>query len=613
MKRMSKAIAWSVVIMFMVTLFAPASVNAATKYGEFPDVESNHWAKQVVTKMNLREVIVGYADGNQLVFKPDQAVTKMEAVIMAIRLMGIDGKKASAETKLPFKVDDWAANAAKIAYENGIIKEEGFKATENASREWVTRLLIRMVEKDTKTELAKAENQVLNFTDNASMSKEFEPYVKLAVQLNLARGNADKTFGPKDAVTRAQLTAFLSRVEADLEIDSLFVLVGEITKKEANEITVLARNHKNQQYKLTYGDRTNFYNQNSKVMASTALKVGDAVYTIAKANKLEYLELRNTGTPPVDKDPVIDRSQLVELKGEILSLNEKDSLVFVKLDEEYREDSSIERYEIGEDVELLNSKDQSIRFIDLNVEDQVRIFETKEGDLVEMVRIDKIETMYREGKIENIAYEGNKNFIWIEENGKSAIYIFDKNTQVTVGNNTDLGMESLKVGDPVKFSVTGSMLDAIAVISGTFDDASEGVVESINDKVIAYRSYGGDLKSNYIDKNVKVQFNDGAGKLADVRVGDYVNIRLKNGFAVEITLTDRNLIENVSGTVKVSYRSDGIIVIVDKNNANKVYEVDSKTDIRVKDYSNSLSSLREGMSIELEVKDKKAIYIRANY
>lgn len=610
MRKISKAIAWSVVIMFMVTMFAPVSSEATTKYGDFPDVGSDHWAKQVVTKMNLREVVVGYDEGNKSIFKPNQAVTKMEAVIMAIRLMDIKEEDASEKTKLAFSVPKWAENAAKSAVEHGMIQENDFKGTEKASREWITRLLIRTVEKDTKDELAKAKDEVLNFTDAKTVSKAFEPYVKLAVKLDLARGNADKTFAPKKAVTRAEMVAFLSRIEDDLENKSPYVLVGEVTKIEGNEITVLAEDKKT--YKLTYDAKSNVYDKKGKLIPAADVEVGDYLYAIAKNNQIEYLELKDKKTSDTDKEPEIDKNKRVEVDGKVLSINADDNTIFVEIEDEKLEKKNIEKYIIDTDIVLVNSQDERIKFGDLKVNDKVHLSHSQKGDLLKLERITGQEQVaLREGIIKDIVFDDN--LILIDEGDSTRIYAFDANTQVKIGTKVDLEMENLKVGDEVKYSATGSRLEAIALVNATFDDLSQGVVESINNKVVTYRTFTGELKSNYLDRNVKVLFNDGVGELGDIKVGDDIEVKLKANRVTEISLTDRALVEKISGTVKVDYGANGIVVIVDRNNENKVYEVDTKTDIRVYNHNDNLYSLKEGMSIEIEVRDRKAIRIRANY
>ncbi|SMB89161.1 S-layer homology domain-containing protein [Desulfonispora thiosulfatigenes DSM 11270] len=611
MRRFSKTICWGIVLMFMVTILAPSALYAASKYGEFPDVKSDHWAKQVVTKMQLRQVVNGYAEGKNFVFKPDQSVTKMEAVIMAIRLMELKETDVSEGTYIPFTVPDWAKGAAKAAVDKGIIKENDFKGTEKASREWITRLLIRMVDKDNAAELATATNDTLSFTDTKKISKEYAPYVKLAVKLGLARGNTDNTFAPNTAVTRAQMVAFLSRTEDLLEITSPNVLIGEVTEIIGDNITIVTP--KGVKYTLVYDGKSNLYNKEGKIIEGKKINVENWIYTIVRGNTIEYLEMRdkgefetNTNPTPTPK-PELDKDKLIETKGSIISVKAEEKVIFVKMD-----DGNIEKYSIDSKISLVDSNNKEIKLADLSSDDRVELYFTDKGELVELSLItNKVATTFKKGTIHDIVQDGSS--VLIKNSDGIKIYSIDKNTTIKIGTKLEVDAKSLKSGDEVEFTYTGSMLDTITVTNGNFDDASKGKVISINDKAVTYENANGDLVSHYLSTNVKVIFGDGNAKLGDIKPGDTIEVKLKDKKVTEISVPSRNLIEKVTGKLEVDYGADGIIVIADANNNLKAYKVDSNTDTKVNGYTNSLYSLKKGMSIEIEVRDERVIYLRANY
>jgi hypothetical protein len=88
----------------------PASITQAipvsTNTKQFSDVASNHWANQHVIKMGLRNVVAGYEDGT---FRPDESVTKLQALAMAVRNMGLAAETEKYKNaNVLYDVPTWA-------------------------------------------------------------------------------------------------------------------------------------------------------------------------------------------------------------------------------------------------------------------------------------------------------------------------------------------------------------------------------------------------------------------------------------------------------------------------------------------------------------------------
>ena len=74
----------SLFITVMLVVGMVSTVSAAS----FPDLEARHnRAKDAIDNMVSRGILKGYTDGT---FKPDRAVTHMETLIIASRIMGVD-------------------------------------------------------------------------------------------------------------------------------------------------------------------------------------------------------------------------------------------------------------------------------------------------------------------------------------------------------------------------------------------------------------------------------------------------------------------------------------------------------------------------------------------
>ncbi|MBQ9997508.1 MAG: S-layer homology domain-containing protein, partial [Clostridia bacterium] len=54
----------------------------------FPDIEERHsWAEEAIDDMVSRSILKGFPDGN---FKPDNGITKLDSLIIAARIAGVD-------------------------------------------------------------------------------------------------------------------------------------------------------------------------------------------------------------------------------------------------------------------------------------------------------------------------------------------------------------------------------------------------------------------------------------------------------------------------------------------------------------------------------------------
>ncbi|MBC7324835.1 MAG: S-layer homology domain-containing protein, partial [Moorella sp. (in: Bacteria)] len=150
-------------------LVAATPVLAATG---FQDVTDGHWAARYISRMSALEVIRGYSDGT---FRPDQAVTELEALIMAARCKS---STATITAPLPFAVPAWAEQDIARALALGLLKnDDAFFPEAAATRAWVTRLLVRLIGKEGE---ALGVQDPPAFTDSYLIPSWAAGYVKVA-------------------------------------------------------------------------------------------------------------------------------------------------------------------------------------------------------------------------------------------------------------------------------------------------------------------------------------------------------------------------------------------------------------------------------------------------
>lgn len=189
---------------------------------EFDDIQEAEWAAGYITKMQSKQVLRGFEDGT---FRPNQPVTRVEAIVTAVRLMGLESeaKSKSMDTQLHFKDADqldkrypWAKGYVIVALERGL-----FDATEDkiipdkpASRVWVSSLLVKSL--SLQEEALRQMTKIPEFNDAKAIPAGAVGYVNVAVSQGIVSGYPDGTFKPNKNVTRAEMAALLDRTNDGL-------------------------------------------------------------------------------------------------------------------------------------------------------------------------------------------------------------------------------------------------------------------------------------------------------------------------------------------------------------------------------------------------------------
>jgi len=98
----------------LAKLLPQSGLDASIQAAGFSDLAANHWAAAPAAELQAAGVVTGYADGS---FKPEQNVTRAEAVTMINRLIGLDGSTALPGAASWNDVADtyWAYDAVRAA------------------------------------------------------------------------------------------------------------------------------------------------------------------------------------------------------------------------------------------------------------------------------------------------------------------------------------------------------------------------------------------------------------------------------------------------------------------------------------------------------------------
>lgn len=172
---------------------------------DFADIEG-HWAQSEIIDLQDRRYIDGYTVQGQLLFKPEQPITRAEFVRYLIKAKEFylsNDTKSSFVDAAKFKTD---AVYIATAVENGLINgfpDGTFKPEQPIKRSEIAAILVR-------SELLQAESGV--FFEDVPIDHWANPYVLATVNARLFQGYPDGKFLPNKDIKRAEATTVIARL-----------------------------------------------------------------------------------------------------------------------------------------------------------------------------------------------------------------------------------------------------------------------------------------------------------------------------------------------------------------------------------------------------------------
>lgn len=597
--KMKKKISMMVLVTFLLTALLPTGAWAVTTSGKsFSDVTDKHWAKQQITRMNYRGVINGYEDGTA---RPDQSVTEFEAISMAVRIMGLESQTASVASGayLPVAVPTWsgAKETGVVAYQNGLIDEKDFKHDQAATREWIAKLLVKVLKQESM--LDSVAGEYLDFGDVSSIGAEYLNYVKVAKSLGLIGGYTDGTFKPKNKVTRAEMAAFLSRAEdkmTTVAADNL--VIGTIASVDGINVGVTKADGTTANFYVVPNNSVLYNLAGTKIQVSD-LKVGDPVYVLFNGSMLNYLEIRSsTGQQtPINAN----------LEGTITKIvPDKKTMVLTA------SDGTLNTILVSDGTTITRSNTSgTLGFNDLQVGDKVKVAATNQS-ATQIVIVTNSDSFTQSGTIYDVDVY-NKLIIMNESSGLKT-YKMANDMTVSIAGMLSATASSLKTGDKASYEIKNQEMIAIAVGGSTdlYDGTGTILEINTNSKFITYKTSAGALKANYYNGATRVNFDGENGSINDLQVEDVATISVSNDYITNITVTSRKLNEGYKGKVYAIDYANSILTIKSNDGSLKTYPVASNASITLYDSNASLSAIKKDMAIEIGISNGTITNIKAN-
>ncbi len=572
-------------VLFISLLSISPDVIKAADNNTFTDVTDTHWAYQHILKMELRGIVTGYTDGQ---FRPEKAVSQLEAIIMAIRQMGLQDQINTVDAS---SIDSNALGLPKgwdsekyvaFALEKEIIDLDSFEPNTAASRAWVARMVIRMIGEEQSVE----DNKATDFFDDLQIPTWAKGYVSLAVEKNIVTGSFDavgrKVFNPHDYVTRAQLATMISRSDEFMK-DSDTVLTGVLEGVNGQYISI--KNSENEVRSYLISNQLLVFNEKGEKSILEQLIKGDSIrFEKDKLGYIAYIEkvepssiqtnltgtvvqLFNEDLMITIKDEngkltiyhfaqgldtskitigeviefVIDYNHLIKsyqisnddqaLKGIIYSLDLNTNILVVESNEQYQ------AYTMAEPLSV---EYQGIRFPnvkDLQKGDQVELVVNENNQIQTIRMIQPYQVLEMNGKIAVISKTEQIITVRLDDNSLKA---FDaaSELEIYIEGISQPTFEDLLVGDAIQFTTQEGEITKLSVNNRSYINEIKGIVKSI-DTINGYLTIENAEKKLVtfpIDSYVTIDLDINDPELIDVEIGDKVILTIENNKIYKIKL-----------------------------------------------------------------------------
>jgi len=437
----------SLFITVMLVVGSIATVSAAS----FPDIEKRHsWAEDAIDDMVSRVILKGYTDGT---FKPDKAVSHLETLIIASRIMGVDESQNSEYRKVAVKQYssilsaydiDFKDEVAYLLYCGVLTSDELSNYISNSTKNQALKryeaavLLTKLVggEKDALSNSV----LVLDFDDAGSIPSSAKAYVKYVSDTGLMNGVDKDNFSPNSELTRAMISTVMYRAEKHMDESTV---EGTIESKGSESITLSVKG----------------VSKNISLPEDVSIKVDGKVVDIEDLPIGQYIRVHYVGSNIRYIDAVT--SNLYQtVTGVISSMSEVGGTKKVSV----KNSTGTQTYTVNPDAckYLVNGTISTY----MDIENGMYAVLTVQGGYITEISVESGSKKYN-GKISGITINSDVVSITVEVNGGSTMdFIFNEGAAIT-RNGTKADVNALAIGDTVNVTISNGGISALSASSSS--------------------------------------------------------------------------------------------------------------------------------------------------
>ncbi|HEX7056416.1 MAG TPA: S-layer homology domain-containing protein [Bacilli bacterium] len=437
-----------------------ASVQIKIEFSDL-DEQKYEWVLQNIARLAAKRVFEGYDDGT---FRPQKPITQLEAIIAAVRLMGLREQAESPEemqADLSFRdanlIERKFPNAVgyvSVALKNDLFNENDTSVNPEkpATRLWSTILLVKALKLDDQAK--EMMNDPLTFRDAKDIPAGSRGYVALAVKKGLVSGYLDNTFRPNKPVTRAELAALLDRTGDQMPDYNNGTIEGTVSAAVQNNLLAIVQNGETKVYTV---DPNAFVFKNGKKVPLSDLRVGDKISARSVNNVIIFIQV--TDVADVQETFTAKVAAPVDSENRITLRKNNADVTYTFADNAiiYRNGAVVRKTAVkAGDTVFVRATNQVIQ-------------------LLQVIQTVNERAEYT-GKI--TAVNTNANVLTISKDNQTSTFTVDANALI-IRKGTVTTLAALKTGDEVKVLTLDNKVMYVLVMAAVEDQVQSFTVDGL--------------------------------------------------------------------------------------------------------------------------------------
>lgn len=557
---------------------APAPSASAAAATPFTDVAAGHWAEKHIAKLALQ----GLVKGDNGLYNPNGNLTREQAVLIAIRFMGLEDKVQTNEVfALPgtIAVDNYYKPYINYAFQKKLldVTEEAAVASSEpkqawgsspATREWMAGLLVRALGK--QADAAASSGTATSFADNSSINKNYVGAINVAVDLGILKGLDGNKFDPKGKLTRAMAATIFSRSESLVSTAFPGQATGIWLKVGPDQLTMLHADGTVTSYSVA---ASTLYSQfdSEKLLDASALK------PYAKALVI------STDGVHADYAEQLDVTQQVRtVEGKLVVVNTSKHQISLLSGQ----DIDTYRYDANVPPVVTDAENNAIDLADIpsntNVKLTVDAFSTA-ANVVAISLDSALVTKSGTGTISAVDLTAGEVTFKDDASGQAESRTVAP-TATVQKDGANATLSALKAGDAISYKVTNGVLTSIVVTKSAAATSVSGYLFKIDttDKTIQYTSAptSSDISLKFYADNVTVTIPGMTGAtLSTLYKGDAITLTLDgSGKVTNVAVSNRSFTAINGGIIASDYAADsGFLIVQSPDGTKNAFAVDGNT------------------------------------
>ncbi len=579
-------------VLALASVFALVGTLASeAASGKLADIRG-HWAQQEITEMYACDIISGYP-GNS--FQPYNSVTRLEAVAMLIRVLGLEEQaKEMEDADVDYQIPPvfWGRGYLIMGVQQGMLDKDYLTQlgpAEPATRAEVAALVYHALK-------LSDDGSSLTFADSGQIPQGYRSYVAAVVKNKLMQGLPGNVFKPNDEINRAQMAVLLSRI-----LDKNFGGTEIQARRYSGTISsVLSLDQSQSQSQWMVSVNSNF----NKITDSDCevfidgsasdpaeLKVDDKIKLVLnKSDRIVFINATrtNTGTGAAATNYTGKVESLLQFSGEYW-------LGITCLD-----GTKITRPVTG-----------GVMVSDSGSEKEVSSL--SKGDYVEIkIAGDKITGINYlvpstvKGTVTSVGF----SVLTVRRNSGTDIDMDVPDSVIVVKNNSTKTYDDVKVGSRVEVTVLDNKALRIDILSSP---NLEGVIKELDTTgtyvIITIREDDGDVRDYVVVSDAEVVQDGSRIDIDYLRVGDRVKLELNSKNRVVYIEMAETGSSKLIGKIR-EIDTTGTLGITIRNDDGDIFDyvVDSDVEVRRDGSYIYFDELYTGERVELELNSKNHVY-----